>query len=140
MFIDLDFFKYINDQYGHGVGDKALIRLGKTLTQCVRGEDVVARFGGDELAVIATVADYQALRVLVGRIRKLIAEIAIDVDSYIVEMTVSIGVAVVDPKTYPEPSDVIKVADNALYEVKRKGRDGCILIDAEVGEYVDLAS
>jgi diguanylate cyclase (GGDEF)-like protein/PAS domain S-box-containing protein len=122
LFMDLDGFKVINDSLGHDAGDTILVALAERLEEAVRGVDTVARFGGDEFAVLATgVEDADALVVLAERIAEaLAAPFPVGEDREFV-VTASIGIAVAnDPKT--DAAALLRDADIAMYRAKEKGR------------------
>ncbi len=126
LIIDVDHFKKINDSYGHPVGDKVLINLAQELLE-FDTDDVlcIARVGGEEFGVIMQGASHQAVLELAEKIRQYIESHAIVVsDKLTVDITVSIGVATIDPATFTA-SKLYQLADNALYEAKNSGRN-CI--------------
>ena len=121
LFLDLDHFKDVNDTLGHSVGDKLLIEVGSRLKSCLRQDDLVARFGGDEFVmVIAQPFDLTSLSSLADRLTKVIAE-PYDIDGLTVLTCISIGIAI-----YPDDGlDIDRIlanADLALYTAKRAGR------------------
>ncbi len=122
LFIDLDRFKYINDSYGHNVGDQLLVKVARLLKDCVRNSDSIARFGGDEFAIILSpiYGSKNASRVanlILERLSK-----PIDLDGYEVVSGGSIGISL-----FPNDGDVeeqlVKNADIAMYRAKEKGRN-----------------
>lgn len=121
---DLDHFKTLNDKYGHQVGDQVLKIVGKTMVQCVKGQDTVARYGGEEFAVILPNTDATGAAALAERIRETISKKKLvkkgtDVD--IGPITISLGVTAYVPG---EPlGDFVERADRALYSAKRAGRN-----------------
>ena len=122
LMIDADFFKKINDTYGHPVGDEVLKHLSSSLQQCVRDMDVVARLGGEEFAVLLPSSDIIDAYKIAERIRKLIATSKLTIDGHEIRYTISIGVSTVNQ--YISGIDMlIKVADQALYESKHNGRN-----------------
>lgn len=122
MFMDLDFFKVINDTLGHMVGDELLIDAAKRITAAVRSEDVVARIGGDEFAILVTnLKSDEDLGGLAGKIgEKLSAPFNIEGINFFV--TASIGIASY-PADSEEVEDLIKYADTAMYDAKKQGRN-----------------
>jgi diguanylate cyclase (GGDEF)-like protein len=122
--VDVDFFKEVNDTYGHKAGDEALVQLGDLARRSCRRGDVVGRYGGDEFLFVLPKADLRAALKFANRFR---ANVANHVFSLSPEastrMTVSAGVAGLDPEIPEKPSALIKQADEALYEAKAKGRN-----------------
>ena len=121
LLVDYDFFKSVNDQLGHQHGDLVLAMGARIVRSTVRGQDVVARYGGDELAVIAYEANGAAAQRLAYRIVDAVRGAAVNTTPGN-HLTFSIGVA-----SYPEDgftgSELIGAADQALYLAKREGKD-----------------
>ncbi len=126
MFMDLDGFKAVNDTYGHLVGDMLLVEIAGILKRKIRKDDVVARLGGDEfLILLNSIGSVESLEA-VGR--KLISEIdkPIMLDGQSLHVTASIGIAMINEHVH-ETSDFIKLADDAMYQAKREGKNRYIL-------------
>jgi diguanylate cyclase (GGDEF)-like protein len=124
LVIDIDHFKRVNDERGHVVGDVALAAVGEMLQAAVRNEDVVARFGGEEFAIIARSSDRAQAMMLAERLRKTIEAHPVDVEEGApVKITVSIGVASYPEVQAADTSDLIDAADKALYRAKSGGRN-----------------
>lgn len=124
FFLDLDKFKYVNDNFGHEVGDKLLANVANTLVNCVRKSDTVARLGGDEFTVILPGLDAQYDKIAVGLIAdKIIEKLSkeIIIDGHILQIGVSIGIAVY-PQDGTEATTLNKHADIAMYQAKEQGR------------------
>ena len=121
MFLDLDRFKSVNDSFGHDCGDNLLIEVGRRLQGCLRKSDVVARFGGDEFAILArgykTTSDIDRLAL---RIIDTVAK-PITIENGTVEIGVSIGITSF-PEDRSPTEDLIANADLALYRAKQSGR------------------
>jgi diguanylate cyclase (GGDEF)-like protein len=123
VFIDVDHFKEVNDNYGHGIGDRVLAALGRLLRDHVRPNDVVGRYGGEEFVVVLRDAGTDAARRVAERIRQSISGCTIAGLSR--RVTVSAGVA---PRARGESiSELIARADLALYAAKRAGRNRVLL-------------
>lgn len=121
LVIDIDYFKKINDTYGHLAGDTILVQLAKRLAEYQRNSDIVFRYGGEEFIVLLRDADIQGGKHVAERIRLSVANLPFDVSNKSVEITVSIGVA-----SYSEGDTgdtLFKRADSALYTAKRFGRN-----------------
>lgn len=124
LVLDLDFFKHINDQLGHDVGDKVLIHFASVLEQSIRISDIACRMGGEEFVVIAPGTDQQTVGILAQRI---LGKVEQHQPAGLVlprRLTVSIGVAVADlEKDGNQWSDTLNRADRALYKAKAAGRN-----------------
>ncbi|MBM7624232.1 diguanylate cyclase [Sporohalobacter salinus] len=124
LLLDIDDFKEINDTYGHQAGDKMLKKLAKLLRENVRSSDIVARYGGEEFAVILVDSDIQGAVVKGERLKELIENNKINCDGGVIQMTVSIGVAAYSKGQ--SSSELISIADQALYQAKLEGKN-CVL-------------
>lgn len=121
--VDLDHFKEINDTWGHGAGDAVLIAVVQTAAQVIRAGDVMARLGGEEFAVLLRDADIEGARTFGERLRLAVEEVRVPWEKTAIKLTCSIGLAAFDGKAPPEPDDMLRVADECLYEAKRGGRN-----------------
>lgn len=122
LLADVDEFKKINDSYGHIAGDAALVAVAKTLSNCLRTSDVLGRWGGDEfLALVPGLASEQALVGAAERCRNLVARAPIPVNGSPVQVTISVGAAIVAPGDTPQ--EIVSKADKRLYESKQAGRN-----------------
>ena len=127
LMIDADFFKKINDTYGHPAGDEVLKHLSSSLQQCVRDMDVVARLGGEEFGVLLPSSDIIVASKIAERMRELIAESELKIGAHVIRYTISIGVTTFNQ--YVTGMDMLmKIADQALYESKHAGRNRVTLI------------
>jgi len=124
-YMDLDDFKLINDSYGHDVGDRVLQSFSDTLKKEVRSEDIVARIGGEEFAIILPNTPVEGARKLLERIRKNIASKELQVNHNSVKFSVSIGLADCKKGHKLVIDQIIQQADKALYKAKTSGKN-CI--------------
>lgn len=122
---DIDFFKKINDTYGHDCGDRVLKVISKCLQGAVREQDFVSRWGGEEFLLLFPETEIEGARILADRIRGIIEEQIIEYNGVQVSITMTFGVAV--NEDYEIIEDTIKKADNALYEGKNRGRN-CVIL------------
>ena len=129
LFLDIDFFKHINDNFGHQVGDHVLAMVALTIKKQLRSNDVLARYGGEEFVALLSETDDIAASMIAERIRSNIAELAIDSNGQPIPVSISIGAATYDPnkvdhKTVQEKAEsFLQAADAALYQAKREGRN-----------------
>ncbi len=129
-YLDLDNFKHINDEFGHDVGDRVLVRTSQTLQGCVRGDDVVGRWGGDEFALILTdLDDHHACVVTLKRLVNALAGMP-KFDGILYPLTGSVGVTLVGGDI-EDPDTLLRQADHAMYLAKRSGRNGYHIFDPE---------
>jgi diguanylate cyclase (GGDEF)-like protein len=124
LFIDLDGFKSINDTHGHLYGSRALVEAGGLIRQCARETDVVARFGGDEFALILPDTGSEGAAAVGERIRDRVdAHAFLESDGLKIHLTVSVGVATL-PDVAASAEGLIQAADEAMYHVKDHGKNG----------------
>jgi len=135
LLLDIDHFKNVNDTYGHYIGDLVLKSLGQLLLKNVRETDIVARYGGEEIAVIAPHTSVPAAVDLAERLRQVV-ETSVMVpadkqeDRQAVTISVSIGVAGLDRQIVDKKS-LIERTDEALYKAKQKGRNRVVVFNSK---------
>ena len=120
--IDVDLFKPVNDQYGHIAGDGVLRQLAAVVRSFVRGEDIAARIGGEEFAVLLPESDVPAARAFAERLREAVADSVFVLAGEPHRITISIGIAAMAPAR-AERSALMQAADAALYRAKDEGRN-----------------
>ena len=122
LMLDLDYFKMVNDTYGHDVGDAVLKALAKLLKQSVRASDYVIRYGGEEFLILLQETDAADADTVAEKIRAAVADLKVQTSGGILQKTISIGIS-----SFPEDSDTfwqaLKFADVALYHAKETGRN-----------------
>ena len=123
MMVDADGLKAINDSYGHEAGDEVLRQLARCLRTVVRNDDVVCRLGGDEFLILCDDTTLVGARTLAEKLRQEVALLRIRTGTGVWQGSVSVGVAERTNST-EHFSDLLKLADNAVYVAKRDGRDG----------------
>jgi diguanylate cyclase (GGDEF)-like protein len=140
LLIDVDHFKAYNDRYGHQAGDQALRRVAQTVQMFVRRpHDVLARYGGEEFAAVLYDVDAKQAMVIAERMRRAVEELSIERpgSKTVTRVTISTGVAVIEPTLERKPSGALQLADQALYAAKVKGRNRVELMnEAEYGMLV----
>lgn len=123
MLFDIDFFKKINDTYGHQSGDEALVAVAAILTSMSRAEDTVARMGGEEFAILLPDTNRLGTAVLAERMRIAIEKERFILGGKIVPITVSIGIASRDADPVDTVDQLLNIADKRLYLAKQSGRN-----------------
>jgi diguanylate cyclase (GGDEF)-like protein len=132
LFIDVDYFKNYNDLYGHVAGDATLIKIGNTLrTALSRPTDMVVRYGGEEFIVLLAETDKEEALSNAHRLLKKVEALAIPHEGSVVKncITVSIGVATLLPDHHSRHEDLVKMADEALYQAKSNGRNQVVTLN-----------
>jgi len=130
ILFDVDFFKKVNDGYGHPAGDAVLKRIASYVAETVRSSDLVARYGGEEFAIILPETDVREAVVLAERIRRGIETMEIDVGNHQprLRVTVSLGLSGLKPGASEHvQSEMIEAADKALYAAKGSGRNKLVV-------------
>lgn len=133
LFIDLDGFKVVNDQLGHGAGDKLLCDVAKILQASVRANDLVARIGGDEFVLLLIGATHATLLETVKRINEHLSFDFVDKDNRPIDVTCSIGVAVY-PRDGDNAKNLLKQADQAMYSAKGNGKNSFCFASSNIGQ------
>jgi diguanylate cyclase (GGDEF)-like protein len=123
VIVDIDFFKKVNDTFGHPEGDKVLCKIASLLKGSVRRDDTVARYGGEEFALVLPGAKLEVTYTIAERIRKLIEATLFDVGDAQIHITISIGISNLPAHRARSKEELIKMADLALYNAKREGRN-----------------
>jgi len=128
IFMDIDYFKRINDHYGHLIGSKVLVEIGQLLLKSLRSVDIVARYGGDEFVIVLPQTPPGAAAQIAERMRKSVEHNTfLKKEGYALKLTASFGVA-----SYPESAkskeDLIRLADDAMYRVKYQTRNAVYAI------------
>ena len=134
LFIDLDGFKAINDTHGHLYGSRALVEAAGLIRQSARETDVVARFGGDEFALILPDTGSAGAAAVGERIRERVnAHRFLEGDGLDIHLTVSVGVATL-PDVAASTEGLIQAADEAMYHVKDHGKNGIFIAGSDMPE------
>ena len=132
LVLDIDYFKRVNDTYGHAVGDKVLIEVAQQIQRVARKDDSVCRLGGEEFLMTCPNTDIKAALLAADRLRRTIEALQIDVEGTVIRSTVSIGVASREPKM-ADSGALVNAADRALYRAKEGGRNrSCIFIQGQL--------
>jgi len=119
---DIDFFKHINDSFGHGVGDKVLKAIAKVVSENIRNTDIFARYGGEEFVIIAPETTKEDAKILAEKLRSLIRNLHFEEG---INVTCSFVVASLEKPDTKET--LLKRADDALYEAKKTDRNKVVV-------------
>lgn len=122
ILMDIDRFKHINDTFGHLAGDYVLKQLASTIKTRIRREDVFARFGGEEFALLLPEVDMEGAAQLAETSRRIIEAHPFRFDNQDIPVTISLGIATLGPQA-KEVTDLIRAADARLYQAKNGGRN-----------------
>ena len=123
IMLDIDYFKAINDQYGHDGGDDILQQVAQRLNSAVREIDVVTRYGGEEFLLVLPSTSFAGAVAVAGRVWKAIRSTPFNANGASARITVSVGVAVYPSRDIKNKDELVKAADLALYQSKHEGRD-----------------
>lgn len=130
LLIDIDYFKNINDSYGHLAGDHVLKDLANHLKHVARESDIIARYGGDEIAIIAPNTNKENAFTLAERLRKIVEESSISLpcaDGKDLNITISTGVSILEDQNFKTSKELILETDKSLYQAKEQGRNRVII-------------
>ncbi len=139
FFLDIDFFKTVNDTYGHQAGDQVLSDIATAIREQLRNNDVLARYGGEEFVALLSDISESKAQDIAERIRKKISNITVEFNQQNIQVTISIGIATFFPgqetiSTSQEIADnLVYSADKALYEAKHSGRN-CIISNGVISD------
>jgi len=135
IMLDLDFFKQINDKYGHACGDMVLMRVAKLFSQTLRDVDLVARFGGEEFIILIPETDKVGVDFVAQRIRQEIYDTPMEHNGKNFNITASLGIALIED-VVGDFETMINQADIALYYAKENGRNRVELYDLNVASQI----
>lgn len=125
VFIDVDNFKHINDNYGHDTGDMVLKAISKTFLNNLRGDDVIGRWGGDEFIAAFSNIDREGLDKVAKKLKMLVENTVVEINNEQLKVTISIGATLITPED--NLNTIIKKSDKLLYQSKKNGKN-CVSI------------
>lgn len=124
IMVDIDYFKVVNDKYGHLAGDQTLKKVAETLSGCIkRGSDWIARYGGEEFLVCMPGADLDMVKETAEHMRKAIEESVIQYEDKKIKVTASFGICSIKLVENENVDSLVKYADEKLYLAKKNGRN-----------------
>lgn len=127
LMIDIDFFKKINDHYGHLFGDKVLAEIADSLKNNIRDIDFLARYGGEEFAILLYNEDYKGAFLVARKLKDVIEERVFEGENFFVKLTISIGVSSMFEDSILKKDEFLNSADAALYAAKMQGRNTVVM-------------
>ncbi|MBE7452888.1 MAG: GGDEF domain-containing protein [Kofleriaceae bacterium] len=139
LLTDVDFFKKVNDNYGHPVGDEVLRRVARVLEQVARKIDITARYGGEEFVVVLESSNAEQARQVGDRLRQEVGKLVIETEKGPLRVTMSVGVASF-PDDARDRATLIERADHALYHAKHSGRNQVVTYQQFVAARAKKAS
>jgi len=128
LMLDLDYFKDVNDKYGHLVGDKVLANVARLILSTVRPGDLVGRYGGEEFIILIPTISKEDVKILANKLKNFVQNAVFQENDNKFNVTVSIGISC-NSKNITDPSLIINTADKALYKAKNNGRNQVVLYD-----------
>ncbi|HEY0463536.1 MAG TPA: diguanylate cyclase [Polyangiaceae bacterium] len=141
VLLDIDHFKRVNDTFGHTMGDEVLRNVSRLVTSSVRVTDSVARYGGEEIAIVFTQTTAQGVTEVTERLRQRLAEFSHVHQGNRLECTASFGISVCDGRgVTPKSEELIERADRALYQAKRAGRNRVVCWTPELDQEPNVSA
>ena len=135
VMVDIDHFKKINDTFGHTEGDQVLCKISSLLKTSVRKKDTVARYGGEEFILILPEAGLEESFVIAERIRRQVENTSFEVGQTQVNLTLSMGISNFPSHRAKSKEDLVKMADQALYDAKRGGRNKVCIFSGKSAQW-----
>ena len=137
ILFDVDFFKKFNDTYGHDQGDRVLQAIGREMKEHFRKVDFPCRFGGEEFCVILPDTDPRGTYIVAERFRRRIERMLVDG----LKVTISIGIVILPACEVTKPAELIKKADESLYDAKRRGRNQvCSAVPIDIADLEEIVN
>ena len=129
---DIDFFKHINDTYGHAAGDIALKSIAKVIRSQLREYDIAGRYGGEEFSILLPFTKINEAQMVAERLRKTIEAKTIDIskvspDNEVQTINLTLSLGVYEMKENDDDEDLLRKADKALYQAKNTGRNKVVI-------------
>lgn len=125
LLLDIDFFKKVNDSYGHEMGDQVLCGFSEVIQSHLRQQDSLGRYGGEEFLVLLPATELSEALGVAKRLREAVAEQTYSCNELLFKITTSLGIALYSPDDNLSPEELISRADEALYQAKASGRNCC---------------
>lgn len=140
IMLDMDKFKSVNDGHDHLFGSFVISEVGKIIKANTRNIDIPARYGGDEFLIVLTEVNYDGAMLFCERLRKNVEKTTFQSGKDSINLTVSVGFAMTEPKEIISPKELVRRADHALYEAKRQGRNRTVCWNSQNKKVVPIHS
>lgn len=127
VMVDIDHFKDVNDRYGHAAGDETLKAVTSAISDKLRSEDILGRWGGEEFLILLPGSNLHEAEMAAEKIRRAIETMSFQLDGVSISLTISQGVAVYLPSQFSEIESCVKKADQAMYRAKESGRNKVVV-------------
>jgi diguanylate cyclase (GGDEF)-like protein len=132
VLIDIDYFKHINDEFGHPIGDLVLKEVSDILMKHIKTTDLATRWGGEEFVLFLYKTSIDEAYALADKIRLVIKERTILLDNFKIQITASFGIALIKDNTATSFETAYKTADKALYQAKNQGRNQVVVDSLDI--------
>ncbi|NWG02456.1 MAG: GGDEF domain-containing protein [Syntrophaceae bacterium] len=136
VMMDIDYFKKVNDTFGHTEGDRVLCNISSLLKNSIRKKDTVARYGGEEFILILPETGLEESYMIAERIRRLVEVTPFDVGQAQVHLTISMGISNFPSHRAKSKEELIRMADQALYDAKRGGRNKVCIFSGKSAQWI----
>jgi len=123
IILDVDYFKSVNDTYGHQIGDRVLQLLAARLQHNLRVQDTIFRYGGEEFVIVLNQTNLTEAGIVATRLRRLVSEQPFNIDGMALQITISLGIAVLNAEDDPKGEKLLRRADDNLLKAKSSGRN-----------------
>lgn len=135
-FIDLDGFKAVNDSFGHKVGDQLLVMLAQRMKEALRESDTLARLGGDEfVAILVDLESHESIQPIIQRLLSAVAA-PVEINGHLIQVSASIGLSFYPQAEDADADQLVRQADQAMYQAKQSGKNNCHLFNAKVDSHI----
>lgn len=123
IILDVDYFKSVNDTYGHQIGDRVLQLLAARLQHNLRLQDTIFRYGGEEFVIVLSQTNLKEAGIVATRLRRLVSDQPFNIDGMALQITISLGIAVLNSEDDPKGEQLLRRADDNLLKAKSSGRN-----------------
>jgi diguanylate cyclase (GGDEF)-like protein len=131
IMFDIDYFKEVNDSFGHPAGDEVLINLSRAISKAIRPSDIIARYGGEEFVVILPETSEKGLKVFAERLRRCAASVETTINQKSIRITISCGGGHLLPSSNVTQQNFIHTVDQGLFLSKKNGRNRVTILPVE---------